>query len=395
MTKGRLNMILPDGQSVWFGQGQDCPPAVIRVIDNAFFCKCVLFGDVGFAESYMDGDWETANIKAVIEWMIRNLEQHPTLMADTSKYKPVNFFKFLNDLYHVWRPNTVAGSRSNIEKHYDLGNDFFRLFLDPGMTYSSACFSSDDDSLEQAQANKYERLCQKLRLKHTDHVLEIGCGWGGFALYAARNYGCRVTGVTISKEQHDYALRRVEREGMSGRVRVILEDYRSVKGRYDKIVSIEMIEAVGHEFYGSFFSQCHRLLKQEGLLAMQMILSPDHRYQSFRRTTDFIQKHIFPGSLLPSFPVLHRAVNGTGTMCLYDYEDITPHYVRTLMLWQERFRQNRQAVQDLGFSRQFLRKWEYYFEYCAAAFEMRNISVAQAVFTRPNNLGLGRPYALH
>lgn len=385
MQKGRLTIVLNDGQQIVFGKGSGDIAAEIKVLDNSFFRKCVLFGDVGFAESYMDGDWETESISSVIEWMILNLDNHPTMMSEEKKRKPVNFLKSINALYHRFRPNTLKGSRKNIEDHYDLGNNFFKIFLDPTMTYSSAYFRSANDSLEKAQLNKYEILCRKLQLKHTDRVLEIGCGWGGFAIYAAKRYGCKVTGITISREQFDYATQKIQQEGLSNQVHFIIEDYRKIKGSYDKLISIEMIEAVGHEHYHVFFKQCHRLLKENGILAMQMILAPDHRYHSFRQNTDFIQKHIFPGSLLPAFSVLQRAVNQTGTMCLYGYEDITLDYVRTLKLWRERFVQNRQSILGLGFSGRFIRKWDYYFEYCAAAFKMRNISTAQVVFTRPNN----------
>lgn len=387
MKKGSMTMVLPDGEKWVFGAGGGIA-AQINVLNNGFFKKSVLFGDIGFAESYMDGDWETDNITDVINWMILNVEDHPTLMDDKEKRRPVNFFKGLNRVYRLLRPNTKKGSQKNIGDHYDLSNDFFKLILDPTMTYSAAYFQSDKESLEDAQINKYEALCRKLKLKKEDKVLEIGSGWGGFVTYAARKYGCRIDSVTISQEQFHYAKARIEREKLGDKVNIKFLDYRNLKGAYDKIVSIEMIEAVGHEFYRSFFKQCHALLKKDGILALQMILSPDHRYDSFRKNPDFIQKYIFPGSLLPSMDVIQKNIKKAGTLNLFDFEDMTPQYARTLNAWRENFNLNLESIKKLGFNDSFIRKWNYYFSYCEAAFNTRNISVAQAVFTRPNNLGL-------
>jgi cyclopropane-fatty-acyl-phospholipid synthase len=387
MKKGSMTMVLPDGEEWAFGSGKGIN-AQINVLNNNFFRKSVLFGDIGFAESYMDGDWETDDITDVIKWMILNVENHPTLMDNKEKRRPVNFFQVLNKAYRLLRPNTKKGSRKNIGEHYDLSNDFFKLILDPTMTYSAAYFQSDKESLEDAQINKYEALCNKLKLTKEDKVLEIGSGWGGFAAYAAKKYGCSIDTVTISQEQFNYATERMEREKLSDKVNVKLLDYRNLKGSYDKIVSIEMIEAVGHKFYRSFFKQCHALLKKDGILALQMILSPDHRYNSFRKSPDFIQKYIFPGSLLPSIDVIQKNIRKAGTLNLFDFEDMTPHYARTLSEWRENFNLNLESVKKLGFNDFFIRKWDYYFSYCEAAFNTRNISVAQAVFTRPNNSGL-------
>ncbi len=384
---GCLKMVLPDGTEVIYGQGQEIE-ADLRVVHPDFFKKCILYGDVGFGESYVDGDWETTDIAKVIEWMILNVENHPTLMADKKRSSPVNFLSWINRLQHILRDNTIHGSRRNIEDHYDLSNDFFGLFLDPTMTYSSAYFKNNRESLEEAQAQKYEALCRKLQIHSKDHVLEIGSGWGGFAIHAAKNFGCHVTTITISQKQFEYAKRKIKEAGLSHRIEIHLQDYRSTKGLYSKIVSIEMIEAVGHKHLKTFFQQCHQLLDRNGLLGLQMILSPDHRYDAFRTNVDWIQKHIFPGSLLPSMNTIQQSLRQTGTMTLLDYEDITPSYVKTLSLWKDRFNENAGKVRALGFDDSFVRKWNYYKAYCKAAFNMRNISVAQAVFTRPNNLSL-------
>ena len=388
MTRGLLKLILPDGERLDYGDGSDGVEATIRVNNYDFFKKCVLFGDVGFGEAYVDGDWETEDITKVIEWMILNVENHPTMMADRQRKSKVNFLKIFNTWAHLLRENTTKGSKKNISVHYDLGNDFYELFLDATMTYSSAYFRNSNQSLAEAQVAKYDQLCHKLRLKSTDHVLEIGSGWGGFAIHAAKNYGCTITTITISRRQFEYARQRIQTEGLEKKIHIQFRDYRDVKGKFDKIVSIEMIEAVGHRFLKTFFQQCHRCLKSDGLLGIQAILSPDHRYESFRRNADWIQKHIFPGSLLPSFAIIQRRVNETGTLCLWNYEDMTSHYVRTLNLWRQNFHSRLEDVQRLGFGETFVRKWNYYLSYCEAAFKMRNISVAQFIFTRPNNFGL-------
>ena len=264
------------------------------------------------------------------------------------------------------------------------------------MTYSSAHFSANHAIRRSKNAPnlrmKYDRLCRKLKLKDTDHVLEIGCGWGGFAVHAAKNYGCRVTGITISREQYGgYAQARVKlREGLdhSRRSSSPLQDYRKMTGSFDKIVSIEMLEAVGHQFLDAYFAQCHALLKPEGVLGLQVITCADNRYDQLRKGVDWIQKHIFPGSLLPSVAAINKAVNRTGDMGLHHLEDIAGHYAQTLALWRKNLHASRPAVESLGFPDSFMRKWNYYFSYCEAAFAMRNIAVLQMVYTRPNNRSL-------
>ncbi len=390
MTLGSLRLSLPEEKEIVFGIPGGPQEAHARILSNDFFKKCVLYGDVGFGESYVDGDWETDDIAGVIAWMILNVENHPTLMDAREKKTTINFLGFLNHLRHRLNANTVKKSRKNISAHYDLGNDFFRLFLDPGMTYSCAYFDKHSkdihaSDLAHAQEKKYAELCRKLRLKATDRVLEIGSGWGGFAIHAAKHYHCHVTTITISKEQYEYAKRRFQDEGLSSKIDMRIVDYRHMDGVYDKIASIEMIEAVGHEHLPAYFRQCHKLLKKDGILGLQIILSPDHRYESFRKKPDWIQKHIFPGGLLPSFEAVVSAIRRTGELGLLDYEDMTPFYATTLALWRQNFGRAAAEVKSQGFDEKFIRKWNYYFSYCEAAFRMCNISVAQAVFTRPNN----------
>jgi cyclopropane-fatty-acyl-phospholipid synthase len=254
------------------------------------------------------------------------------------------------------------------------------------MTYSSALFQAGKESLEEAQIAKYDRLCRKLLLNRTDHVLEIGTGWGGFSIYAAQNYGCKVTSITISKEQYDFALAKVKKLGLCDRISIELKDYRHVEGRFSKIASIEMVEALGDRFVETYFEKCESLLEEDGLLGIQMIITPDCRYDVLRKSVDFIQKHIFPGSLLLSIGRVNRALEKVSRFSLYNLEDFGESYARTLLEWQDNFNAHQNEILSLGFDQRFIRKWNYYFSYCASAFTMRQISVVQAIYTRPNNL---------
>lgn len=388
MTGGYLRLVLPNGDERIFGSPDAETRAEIRIVCDAFFRKCVCFGDVGFGEAYVDGDWETDDITQVIAWFILNVEHSPAMSGSRFKNSLLNIFRFYNRWLHVLRPNSLATSRRNIQEHYDLGNDFYRLWLDETMTYSSALFTSPDQTLEAAQTAKYDALCRKLRLQPSDHVLEIGSGWGGFACHAVKHYGCRVTTVTISEEQFKYAQARFAREGVADRAEVRLQDYRLIEGKFDKIASIEMLEAVGHAYVETYFRKCAELLKPNGLLAFQVIICPDSRYDSLRKGVDWIQKHIFPGSLLMSVARINQAVNRTSDLSLHALDDMGLHYARTLAEWRERFNRALKEVRALGFDERFIRKWNYYLCYCEAAFAQRNISVIQAVYSRPNNVTL-------
>lgn len=385
MKEGRLEMALPGGETIGIGEGQGDQVVRICVRNNDFFRRCFLYGDIGFGESYVDGDWDTEDIAGVIRWFLLNIENAPAVSGSRVRSFLLNGLKFMNRLYHRKRSNSVNGARKNIAAHYDLNNDFFCLFLDPTMTYSSAYFREAGMCLEEAQRAKYERLSQQLCIKPSDHVLEIGSGWGGNAIYMAGQYGCRVTTTTISGEQYKWVRQRVEEEGLSDRVTVLLEDYRSLKGSYDKIVSIEMLEAVGAKFLDLYFAKCASLLGKEGILALQVITCPDSRFEHFRKGVDWIQKHIFPGSLLPSVGAINNAVNHTCDLTLINLKDLGQHYSATLQAWRRRFNERLDAVRQLGFDDRFIRKWDYYFCYCEAAFDMRHIHVMQMVYTRPDN----------
>jgi cyclopropane-fatty-acyl-phospholipid synthase len=389
LQRGSLEVVLPDGRTLWFGGlGGRCP-ARLEVKNDAFFRRCVLFGAIGFAESYIDGEWETPDLVRVLAFFIRNAEDAGALETEgRAKSRVFDLLALYNRALHRRRPNSVSKARENIRDHYDLGNDFFKVWLDPSMTYSSAVFDPPTLSLEEAQARKYDLLCRKLQIGPAHHVLEIGTGWGGFAIHAAKNFGCRVTTVTISEAQLAEARERIAAAGLASRIDARLEDYRAIRGQFDRIVSIEMIEAVGDAFLDGFFACCHRLLAPHGLLGLQMITCPDRQFRILRDGVDFIQKHIFPGSLLVSQARVTQALNRTGSLNLLGWQDLGPHYARTLQLWAERFEATREAVRAQGFDERFLRKWRYYLRYCEAGFGTRHISVAQAIYTRPDNTAI-------
>jgi len=389
MRRGGLRMELPDGSAHFFGEPGAHVTAVIRVQSAEFFKRCVLHGDIGFGEAFVDGDWDTDDLTAVIAWFITNVEAAPAMSGSRARPLMFNLLRAVNRAAHVLRPNSVATSRRNIREHYDLGNDFYALWLDPTMTYSSAHFVSPELTLEQAQVAKYDALCRKLRLKPADHVLEIGSGWGGFACHAVKTYGCRVTTLTISGAQFQFARGRFAREGVADRVEIRLQDYRHVTGRFDKIASIEMLEAVGDRYLETYFAKCHELLKRDGLLGLQYITCPDSRYDELRRGVDWIQKHIFPGSLLLSVGRVNVALNRTGDLFLHHLEDLGLSYARTLRTWREQFNARWPEVRARGFDERFARKWNYYLGYCEAAFAQRHITVVQAIYTRANNPTLG------
>lgn len=387
MTLGCLQVTLPGGFTRRFGHAPEVT-ATLRINRPEFFKRCVLYGDIGFGEAYVDGDWDTDNLPALLAWFLQNVENAPGLSGSRAQPTALNLLRLGNRVKHLLRPNSVKTSRRNIAEHYDLGNDFYRLWLDPSMTYSCGLFISPELTLEQAQTAKYDALCRNLRLKPTDHLLEIGSGWGGMACHAAKHYGCRVTTLTISEAQLAWCQERFAREGVADRVEVRLQDYRHTTGEFDKIVSIEMLEAVGERYVDGYFAQCARLLKRDGLLALQYITSPDSRYAEFRKGVDWIQKHIFPGSLLMSVGRVTQALLRGTDLHLHSLHDLGHHYVRTLNEWRQRFNEHHPELLKLRFDEAFIRKWNYYFSYCEAAFAQRNISVVQAVYTRPNNRSL-------
>lgn len=382
---GRLQLTLPDGSSRHFGRGEHVPSAELAVNDQRFFRACALHGNVGLGEAYIDELWTTPDIRAVIEWFAINVAADEKLRGSSQRIKLIGVLRWLDRLGHRLRNNSKSGSRRNIEEHYDLGNDFYQLWLDPSMTYSAAKFTRADDNLEQAQRNKYQALCEKLQLSKNDHVLEIGCGWGGFSIYAAAHFGCRITGVTISPAQHEEAKRRVKEQGLEHLIELRLQDYRDITGQFDKIACIEMLEAVGDKYLETWCRKVDQVLKPNGMVAVQIITVPDADHRDLKRGTDFIQKHIFPGSLLLSVGRMNQAFNRTGDLFLHGLEDLGTSYHRTLHHWFNRFNDRLDEVRELGFDDRFIRKWNYYLKYCEAGFASRMISVVQGVYTRPYN----------
>ncbi len=388
MRAGELRMVLPDGRVLSFGTGTDGPAAVMRVRDWRFFGRCALDGDIGFGESYQAGEWDTEDLAGVIGWFCANEENAPSMSGSRVNRWHFGLFNLGNRLRHLLRKNTIRGSRANIHAHYDLGNEFYGLWLDSTMTYSSALFEHPDQALDAAQTAKYERLCRMLKMGPSDRVLEIGGGWGGFASHAVRHHGCRVTAVTISSEQHRYASERFAREGIADRAEVVLLDYRKVPemGRdFDKIASIEMLEAVGDEYLGEFFRICRGVLSPRGLIGAQFITCPDARHRELRRGVDWIQKHVFPGSLLLSLDRTNRVVEQATGMRLDDVVDFGADYARTLRMWRGRFNAGIATVRSMGFDDRFVRTWNYYLAYCEAAFAWKCIGVVQAVWTGASN----------
>jgi cyclopropane-fatty-acyl-phospholipid synthase len=375
---GELRVQLPSGET-WTGgaPASDGLSASVVIHDTAFFRECLLGGSLGAAESYLQGGWSCDDLTALLRIACRNLDRLAGL--DGGLARVAGWFA---RLWHWTSRNTEAGSRRNIAAHYDLGNDFFRLFLDPTLMYSSGLFTSEEKSLESASLAKLERVCRQLDLQPGDEILEIGTGWGGFAEYAAKNYGCRITTTTISRQQFEFARQRLSAVGLDRQVTLLLEDYRRLSGRYDKIASIEMIEAVGEKFLGTYFGCCNRLLKRGGRLAVQAIVMPDQRYEAYCRSVDFIQKYVFPGGHVPSIGAMQRAVAAETSLQLVDVLQFPGSYARTLRLWREAFLLRLDDVRRLGFDERFIRLWEHYLCYCEAAFLERTVGVGQFVWEK-------------
>jgi cyclopropane-fatty-acyl-phospholipid synthase len=353
--------------------------ATITVNDPAFYTDMAFGGSIGAGEAYMAGFWSADDLVALVRIIVLNRRVLTDIEGGLAA-----FLQPLHWLMHSLRKNTQGGSRKNISAHYDLGNDFYSLWLDRTMTYSCNVFERDDATLEEAAIAKYDRICKKLRLGPQDHVLEIGAGWGGFAVHAVKHYGCRVTTTTISQQQHDWVKDLFAREGVADRVMLLFEDYRDLTGKYDKLVSIEMIEAVGHHFLDTYLKVCSDRLKDDGMMALQAITITDQVYEAQIKSVDFIRRYIFPGGFIPSITAITRSLANVTDLRLFHLEDLTPHYARTLRTWRERFFRNIDAVRKLGYPETFIRMWEYYLCYCEGAFRERYISSAQMVLTKPD-----------
>jgi cyclopropane-fatty-acyl-phospholipid synthase len=378
---GRGQLCLVDGeQRRLFGAPEpDLPaPIELHVRDPRFYRALLADGTLGAADAWIRGLWSCSDLTALMRLSLRNEGALAPLDARWARLG-----QLARRALHALRRNTRAGARRNIHAHYDLGNEFFELLLDPSLTYSCGVFERDDATLEEASIAKYERLCRKLALRPGERVLEIGSGWGGFALHAAREHGCHVTTTTISQQQYALASDRIAKAGLSDRVTLLLEDYRDLRGRYDKLVSIEMIEAVGHEYLEDYFRACSRLLEPHGSFGLQAILIRDQIYERARREVDFIKRYIFPGGHLPSLARIARCTTRATDLRIADVEDLTPHYARTLREWRARLRRNADAIRSLGHDDAFLRTWEFYFSYCEGGFLERHIACQQLILAKP------------
>jgi len=383
-TNGTLTVRFPNGRENVFGGKSPGTDARIDVHDPEVFTRIVRDGEIGFGEAYMAREWSSPDPVSVVRYFIENRAaldygNIATAIAGTA----------INRIVHLARPNTRTGSRKNISAHYDLSNEFFALWLDPTMMYSAAVYDGAEDTLQDAQLRKIHRLIDHARIERGHHVLEIGSGWGTFAIEAARRTGCRVTSITVSAKQLEWAERRAREAGVADRVKFRLCDYRSIEGSFDRIVSIEMIEAVGHRYLGDYFANCDRLLAPDGLLVIQAITIPDQRYDAYRRSVDWIQKHVFPGGHLPSLGAMVDAMTRRSTLHVEHLDNIGIHYARTLREWRAAFLAKVDEVRRLGFDDVFIRKWDYYLAYCEAAFETRTLDNLHLVLTRPGNRSLG------
>ena len=351
----------------------------IEVSNARFYLDMLLAGSNGAAGAYRDGYWQCDNLKDAFRLLLKNAEQ----MDGLDNIGAAAIGNWWLKRRHKQRSNTRQGSRQNIHAHYDLGNDLFELFLDKTMTYSAGIFKDETTTLEQASIEKLDRICRKLDLKPSDHIIEIGTGWGSFSMHAATYYGCHVTTTTISEEQYKLAKQRIYAAGLHDRIELLLCDYRDLNGQFDKLVSIEMIEAVGQEFLPDYFNKCASLLKPNGQMCLQAITMPDQRYDRYLKTTDFIQQFIFPGCCVPSLNAIINATTQATDFSVFHIEDIGPSYATTLRHWLNNFMAQKQRVLDLGYDEAFIRLWEYYLCYCEAGFEERYTGDLQIVFNKP------------
>lgn len=377
LERGRLDLV--DGDGVTTYGDPAASTVVLEVLDPSVYAAIGLGGSIGAAEAYMDGLWRCSDLAGLVELLASNEEALSAVEGPMTRW----LVEPLSRVGYWLQRNTRSGSRSNIRAHYDLGDDFFGLFLDPTMTYSCGIFENGARTLEQAQVEKIDRACRKLELTAGDHLLEVGTGWGALAIHAARNYGCRVTTTTISPRQHAFASRRVADAGLSGQIEVLQRDYRDLDGQYDKLVSVEMIEAVGQRFLPTFFEACSRLLKPEGMMLLQAIVIRDQHFEEAARTRDFLKKYIFPGSCLPSVSAMTDAILRRTDLGVFHLEEIGLHYADTLAQWRRQFFANEDKVRQLGFDDRFVRMWEFYLCYCEGTFRARRAGTVQMLLTKP------------
>ena len=386
---GTLEVIFKDKTTKLYGEKNLEDKITLEIYNNRFFIKTVLYGDIGFAESFIDRDFETSNLTKLIELALLNAKYLGTT-SENEKNKLINLMPFFNRFKHSLRRNSKTNARKNISAHYDLSNDFYKLMLDKTMMYSSAVFENKDQDLYDAQKNKLEKLSSKLNIKDGSKVLEIGSGWGAMAIHLAKDKKCDVTTVTLSVEQKKLCKERFKKEGIEDKIDILLKDYRDLKGEFDAIIAVEMFEAVGREYFHIFFKKCQELLKPSGVLVLQVITIPDQRYKAYSKGSDFIQKYIFPGGHLPSILKILETTSKHTRLNLNHLEEFTEHYAKTLNIWHENFENHLDEVKKLGFDDYFIRMWKMYLNYCEAGFLTRNINLHQLVFTRDQNIDLNK-----
>lgn len=372
--------VIEAGEAQQFGDADAELKTTITVTDPAFYQKLVLAGSVGGGEAYIHGFWRCDNLTALVQIFARNLD-----VLDKMDSTWARLSRPMLKLLNFRNRNTISQSRRNIAAHYDLGNAMYQLFLDPSMMYSSAVYPTADSTLEQAQQHKLQQICERLQLNASDHLLEIGTGWGSMAIYAAQHYGCKVTTTTISQQQYDYTKARIAELGLQDKITLLFEDYRLLTGTYDKLVSIEMIEAVGDDFLDNYFEKCSSLLKPDGIMVLQAITMVDHRYQQYVREVDFIKRYIFPGGCLPSISRMASAVANKTDLVIRQVQDIGFDYARTLKDWCDNFMAQRDAVHQLGYDDNFIRLWHFYLCYCEGGFRERATSAVHLVLSKPQN----------
>jgi len=374
---GRLT--IADGEDTFSFEGSEAgPDAHITILNPQVWSDVAFRGSVGSGEAYMAGYWITSSLDQVTRFFVAN--NH---LTDQMESGLTRFFRAVLATAHWLNKNTVKGSKKNIEAHYDLGNQLFETFLDPTLMYSSALFSSESTDLDNASIEKLDHICRKLHLSPTDHVLEIGTGWGGFAIHAAENYGCKVTTTTISEEQFDHAVQLINERGLSDQITVLKKDYRDLTGQYDKLVSIEMIEAVGHHYLDTYINTLSERLKPNGLALIQAITIVEQRYQLAVKSVDFIKRYIFPGGFIPSIGSIMQSVGRASDLRLLHLEDFASHYARTLAEWRKRFIAEKERILGLGYDERFCRMWEFYLAYCEGGFHERQLGLAQLILAKP------------
>ena len=367
----------PDYKTMTFGAPNSELSAKVTINRKSAFSRIVLGGSVGAGESYIDRDWDTDNLVQLVRIFVRNRD-----VLNSMDFQWSNLTSPVQKFFHTKKSNTVKNSRHNIAAHYDLGNDFFDLFLDESKMYSSGYFLNDTSTLQESQFEKNDRLCRNLKLNAGESLLEIGTGWGGFAIHAAKHYGVFVTTTTISKNQYDTALKRIQDEGLQNRVTLLFEDYRNLKGQYDKLVSIEMIEAVGLDHLPTYFKKCCSLLKPDGLMALQSILIKDQYFDMAAKSVDFIQTHVFPGSAIPSQSKILEMVKKHTSLYQVQFENFGNHYAKTIHLWSKNLKENQAKIGQMGYPESLYRLWDYYFAYCEGGFLEESISVGHFTFKK-------------